>query len=267
MRISALSRRGWKQLYPETNHNQKVQVETELQFRVKQVPPQAALAVMQSVLALCVLLVACANVAGLLLSRARARSREMAVRLAIGAGRGALVRQLVLENLLLALAGGLAGILLAYSTTDFFNAIPIPTDVPVSLKAAIDQRVLLFTLAASILSTFLFGLAPALQTTRVDLVPALKALDADSGGRRRLWGRNLIVAGQVALSLVLLVVSAVMWQGFRDQLAQGTGFRTDHLYLTAFNTQPIHYSEEQTRKFYKDLSIRRGPRRASSRRR
>lgn len=242
-----------EQLYPQTNRNQKIQAETELQFRVKQVPPQAALAIMQSVLALCVLLVACANVAGLLLSRARSRSREMAVRLAIGAGRGALVRQLVLENLVLAIAGGLAGILLAYSITDFFNAIPIPTDVPVSLKAAIDQRVLLFTMAAALLSTFLFGLAPAIQTTRVDLVPSLKAMDADSSGRKRLWGRNLIVAGQVALSLVLLVISAVMWQGFRDQLAQGTGFRTDHLYLTSFDTEPIHYSEEQTRKFYKDL--------------
>ncbi len=245
-----------EQLYPESNRNQKVQVETELQFRVKQVPPQAALAVMQTLLALCVLLVACANVAGLLLCRARARSREMAVRLAIGAGRGALIRQLFLENLVLAIAGGLTGILLAYSITDFFNAIPIPSDVPVSLKAAVDERVLLFTLAASILSTFVFGLVPALQTTRVDLVPSLKAADADSGGRRRLWGRNVIVAGQVALSLVLLVVSAVMWQGFRKQLAQGTGFRTDHLYLASFDTQPIHYSEEQTRRFYKDLLVK-----------
>lgn len=242
-----------EQLYPKTNLNRKVQVQTELQFRVKQVPPQAALALMQSFLALCVLLVACANVAGLLLCRARGRSREMAVRLAIGAGRGALIRQLFVENLLLAIAGGLAGILLAYSITDFFNAIPIPTNVPVSLKAAIDQRVLLLTLAVSILSTFVFGLAPALQTTRIDLVPSLKAADADSGGRRRFWGRNLIVAGQVALSLVLLVVSAVLWRGFRDQLAQGTGSRTDHLYLTHFDTQPIHYSVEQTRRFYKDL--------------
>ncbi len=250
--LSAIAAR-LEQLYPQTNRNQKIQVETELQFRVKQVPPQAALAIMQTVLALCVLLVACANVAGLLLSRARARSREMAVRMAMGAGRGALVRQLVLENLVLAIAGGLAGILLAYSITDFFNAIPIPTDVPVSLKAAIDQRVLLVTITVSILSTFLFGLAPALQTTRVDLVPSLKAMDADSSGRKRLWGRNLIVAGQVALSLVLLVISAVMWQGFRDQLTQGTGFRTDHLYLTSFNTEPIHYSGEQTRKFYQDV--------------
>jgi predicted permease len=242
-----------EQLYPQTNRNRKIQIQTQLQFRVKQVPPQAALALMQCVLALCVLLVACANVAGLLLSRARARTREMAVRLAIGAGRGALIRQLLLENLLLALAGGLAGILLAYSITDFFNAVPIPTDVPVSLKAAIDQRALLFTLAASILSTFVFGLAPAFQTTRLDLVSSLKALDADSSGRRRLWGRNLIVVGQVALSMVLLVVTAVTWQGFRDQLKQGTGFRTDHLYLAGFNTRPPNYSVDQNRRFYKDL--------------
>jgi predicted permease len=241
------------QLYPQSNGNQKIQVQSQLQFRVKQVPPQAVMAVMMSALGICVLLVACANVAGLLLSRARARSREMAVRLAIGAGRGALIRQLFLENLLLALAGGLAGILLAYSITDFFNGIPIPTDVPVSLKAVIDQRVLLFTLAVSILSTFVFGLAPAFQTTRFDLVRALKSIDADSGGRRRLGGRNLMVAGQVALSLVLLVVSAVSWQGFRDQLKQGTGFRTDHLYLAGFNTRPVNYSAEQTRRFYKDL--------------
>ena len=191
---------------------------TQLQYRVKQVPPQAALAAMLSVLAICVLLVACANVAGLLLSRARARSREMAVRLAIGAGRGALIRQLFLENLLLAIAGGAAGILLAFSITDFFNAIPIPSDVPVSLKAMIDQRVLLFTLAASVVSTFVFGLAPAFQTTHVDLVPALKAMAADSSGRKRLWGRNLIVAGQVALSLVLLVVAGVSWLGFRRSI-------------------------------------------------
>jgi len=241
------------QLYPQADRNLEVQVQTQMQFRVKQVPPQAALAVMQSVLAFCVLLVACANVAGLLLSRARTRMREMAVRLAIGAGRRTLIQQLLLENLLLALAGGLAGIYLAYAITSLFNAIPIPSDVPVWLKASIDQRVLIFTLAASILSTFLFGLVPAFQATRVDLIPSLKAIDADSEGRRRFWGRNLIVAGQVALSLVLLVVSAMMWQGFRDQLKQGFGFRTDHLYLVSFNTTPVNYSEEQSRKFYKDL--------------
>lgn len=241
------------QLYPQADRNLEIQVQTQMQYRVKQVPPMMVLAVMQSILAFCVLLVACANVAGLLLSRARTRTREMAVRLAIGAGRRTLIRQLLLENLLLALAGGSAGIFLAYAITGFFNAIPIPSDVPVSLKAAIDQRVLIFTLAASVLSTFLFGLAPAFRATRVDLVPSLKAIDGDRENRKRLWGRNLIVVGQVALSLLLLVVSAMMWQGFRDQLKKGPGFRTDHLYLAGFSAMPVNYTADQSRRFFKDL--------------
>ena len=242
-----------EQLYPQTNKNRRVDVETEFQLRVRQSPPNAILVAMLLMLSICVLLVACANVTGLLLSRARARSREMAIRLAIGAGRGALIRQLLVENLLLALGGGTAGILVAYAGTSFFNSIPIPGDVPLAFHVSVDQRMLLFTIAASLVSTFVFGLTPALQTTRLNLVTALKAADADSAGRRRLWGRNLIVAGQVALSLVLLLVSAVLLQGFRDELLQGPGFRTDHLWLTSFDTQPLHYTEEQTRRFYKDL--------------
>lgn len=250
--LSAIASR-LAQLYPDTDHNLDIQVETELQYRIKQVPPQAALAVLQGVLAMCILLVACANVAGLLLSRARARSREMAVRLAIGGGRGALIRQLLLENLVLSLAGGLAGVLLAFNITDFFNSIPIPADIPIAFHAYVDQRMVLFTLAVSVVSVLVFGLAPALQTTRVDLVPALKSTDGSSGGRARLWGRNLMVVCQVALSLVVLIVTVVSRQTFQDQLNQGPGFRTDHLYITGFDTAPIHYSPEQTRKFYKDL--------------
>jgi macrolide transport system ATP-binding/permease protein len=242
-----------QQMYSRSNRNLSADVRTEFQLRVKQAPPNAALAAMLLLLALCVLLVACANVTGLLLSRARSRTREMAVRLAIGAGRGALIRQLLMENLLLALGGGLAGVAVAYAGTSFFNSLPIPTDVPLSYHVSVDQRMLIFTIAASLLSTFLFGLTPALQTTRLDLVSALKAADADSGGKRRLWGRNSIVAGQVALSLVLLIVSAVLLQGFRDELLQGPGFRTDHLYLTGLDTQPIHYTEQQGRRFFKDL--------------
>lgn len=242
-----------EQLYPQTNRDLKIQVQTEFQLRAKESPPTVGVLTMQGLLALCVLLVACANVAGLLLSRARARSREMAVRLAIGAGRAALIRQLLLESFLIALAGSLAGMGLDSANVSLLNSIPIAGDIPVDIHAVVDYRALLFAIAVAVLSTFLFGLAPALQTTRLDLVPALKAADADSGGRRRLWGRNLIVAGQVALALVLLIVSAVIWQGFRNQYKQGTGFRTDHLFLTTLDTKPSHYSEEQTRRFYKEL--------------
>ncbi len=242
-----------EQLYPQTNRGHRVDVQTEVQLRIRQSPPNAALVVMLLLLAFCVLLVACANVTGLLLSRARARTREMAVRLAIGAARGALIRQLLLENLLLAIAGGLAGVGVAYAGTSFFNSIPIPVDIPLAFHVSVDQRMLLFTIGASLISTFLFGLTPALQTTRLDLVSALKAADADSAGKRRLWGRNSIVVGQVALSLVLLIVSAVLLQGFRGELQQGPGFRTDHLWLTSFDTGPVHYTDDQTRRFYKDL--------------
>jgi macrolide transport system ATP-binding/permease protein len=239
--------------FPQSNRNQRVAVQTELQLRAEQSPPNTALVAMLVLLSLCVLLVACANVAGLLLSRARARSREIAVRLAIGARRGSLIRQLLIENLLLALMGGVAGVAVAYGGAKFFSGLPIPSDLPIVISVGLDRRVLYFTLAVSLLSTLLFGLTPALNATRPDLVSALKAADADSAGKRRFWGRNLIVAGQVALSLVLLVVSAVLLQGFRDQLTQGPGFRTDHLFLTSFDTQLVHYSDDKTRQFYKEL--------------
>jgi predicted permease len=249
----ALIAKDLRKTYPQTNGDEQLKVETELQMRFEQSPPNAAMTLMLVLLGLCVLAVACANVAGLLLSRSRARSREIAVRLAIGAGRGALVRQLLFENLLVAVAGGLGGVAIAYAGAEFFNTFPIPTDLPIAFSAAVDARVLLFTLAVSLVSTLLFGLAPALRSTHPDLVRALKAADADSGGKKRFWGQSTIVAGQVALSLVLLVVSAVLLQGFRDQLTQGPGFRTERLFLTSFETDLAHYSEDQTTQFYKNL--------------
>jgi predicted permease len=239
--------------YPQSNRDQQLRVESELQMRAEQSPPEATMAGMLMLLGFCVLAVACANVAGLLLSRSRARSREIAIRLAIGAGRWALVRQLLFENLLVAIAGGLGGVEVAYAAAKFFSNYPVPPDLPIVFAATVDTRVLLFTLAVSLGSTLLFGLAPALRSTRPDLVRALKAADADSGGKKRFWGRNAIVAGQVALSLVLLTISAVLLRGFRDQFMQGPGFRTERLFLTAFDTDLAHYSEDQTGQFYANL--------------
>jgi len=239
--------------YPLSNRDERMKVETELQLRVEQSPPNAALTAMLVMLGLCVLAVACANVAGLLLSRSRARAREIAVRLAVGANRWILVRQLLFENLLVAIAGGFGGVVIAELGVRFFNTFPFPSDLPLVFAAAVDQRALIFTLVVSVVSTLLFGLTPALNATRPDLVPALKAADADSGGKKRFWGRNTIVIGQVALSLVLLVISAVLLQGFRDQLVQGPGFRTDRLFLNSFQTDLAHYSEQQSARFYQNL--------------
>jgi predicted permease len=239
--------------YPASNRNQKVTVQTELGMRIQQNPPNAVMLSMLGLLSLCVLLVACANVAGLLLSRSRARSREIAVRLAIGASRLSLVRQLLVESLLLALAGGVAGIGVAFAGANYFSRIPIPSDLPIVVAVSVDRRALIFTLALTLISTLLFGLAPAYRSTQPDLVPALKAAHAGSAGKRRFWGRNSLVAGQVGLSFVLLVISAVLLKGFEAQLTQGPGYLTNHLVLLSFDTQLAHYSDDQNRKFYRDL--------------
>jgi macrolide transport system ATP-binding/permease protein len=208
---------------------------------------------MLGLLAASVLLVACTNVAGLLLSRSAARAREIAVRIAIGAGRLSLIRQLLIENLLLAIGGGVAGLGFAHAVVKFVSTIPLPSDLPFKLDAQVDSRVLLFTACASTLTTFLFGLAPALLSTRPDLVPSLKAADAITSKTGKPWGRNLLVAGQLAISMVLLVLSAVLVQGFRADIVRGPGFRTDHLFVMSLNTSLIRYTDAQREQFYKQL--------------
>ena len=240
--------------YPQSDRNLQVKVETQSELQIEMSPPNTALLVMLFLLALCVLLVACANVAALLLSRSNSRTREFAVRLAIGAGRWSLIRQLLVENLMLAIAGGAAGLLVAFGILELFNSMPPPpSDLPLNYHMDLNGRALLFTAIASLLSTFLFGLAPALRTTRPDLVPSLKAIDPGASKNRRLWGRNLLVGGQVALSLVLLIVSGVLVEGFRAELTQGPGYRTNHLYLMSFDTGLLHYTDPQREQFYKQL--------------
>ncbi|MBV8073485.1 MAG: ABC transporter permease [Acidobacteriaceae bacterium] len=242
-----------RQEYPKTDENLKLRVQTEFQARVGRSAPDTALIAMLAALSLCVLLVACANVAGLLLSRSAARAREIAVRMALGSSRVSLIRQLMLENLLLAACGAALGLLMAVGAADFFNTIPVPTDVPVNLKVALNERAFVYTLAVAVLSAFLFGLAPAARSTRVDLITSLKERDATSSRAGRLWGRNVIVGGQVALSLVLLLISGVLLQGFRSQLQQGPGFRVDRLQLMSFDPGLVRYNETQRTLFYKQL--------------
>ena len=250
-----------RQTYPKTNRSQAVTVQTELESRIEQDPPDASLMAMLLALSFCVLMVACANVAGLLLSRSRARAREIAVRLAIGAGRGTLIRQLLTESLLIAVLGGAVGVVVAYAGVQFFGKLQIPTDLPIVISPQLDMRLLLFTLVVSLASTILFGLAPALRSTRPDLLPSLKSADSNQLGRRRPWGRNSLVIGQIAVSLVLMIVSGLLFKGFRETLGGGPGFRTDHLIMMGFDPSLVRYSPEQCKEFYKRLieNVRSAP--------
>ena len=242
--------------YPETNKNRGLSVRTELQARIAQSPPDAMLIAMLSTLAIAVLLVACGNVAGLLTSRAPARAREMALRLAIGAGRGRLVRQLITESLLVAIAGGLLGLGIGYAGMLLFRQIEIPTDLPIMLAFRMDQRALLFSLAVAVASAVLFGIVPAIQASRTDLMGVMKASDAIKPGRRRRWGRALLVGSQVAVSVVLLVVAMFMYRGFSAQLAGGPGYRTDHLLMMNFDPSLVRYTEAQSQQFFEQVAER-----------
>jgi predicted permease len=185
-----------------------------------------------SAVVLLVLLIACANVSNLLLARAAARRKEIAMRLALGASRIRLVRQLITESMLLALIGGALGLLFAVWGKEGLVAA-LPNDRPsLSIEAAIDIRVLGFTLAVSCLTGFLFGLLPAFRATRVDLSPVLKDSAATSlkGGSRIRLGKALVVA-QVAMSLMLLVGAGLFIRTLRNLENVNLGFNKENLLL------------------------------------
>ena len=198
-----------------------------------------------------VLLVACANVASMLLARAAARRREIAVRLAIGAARGRVVRQLLAESVCLAALGGGLGLLIAYGGSRFLSTLPLPLPVPMAFTFALDARVLLFASLASLGTVLAFGLVPALQASRPDLVPSLRA-DATSGlghDRRRFVPRHLLVTGQLALSLVLLVAGALLVRALGAARDISPGFDPDRLAVLSFNLKLNGYTEEQAEAF------------------
>lgn len=239
--------------YPDTNRNQGLAVQTEFDARVSARPQLAVIAAMLIALALVVLCVACANVAGLLSSRAPARAREMALRLAIGAGRTRLVRQLVVESLLVAAVGGAIGLLIGNGVIAMFATLDLPTDVPLKLAFEIDERVLVFGMAIAAISSLASGLAPAWQSTRVDLVSTLKNQAAADPRRSRLWGRNLLVSGQVALSLVLLTIAVFLYRGFAIEFGRGPGYRLDHVLLASFDPDLASYDATKAERFYREL--------------
>jgi putative ABC transport system permease protein len=174
-----------------------------------------------------VLLIACANVANLLLVRSSARQKEMAVRVALGASRATLIRQLLTESLLLAALGAALGILLALWGTSLI-ASQLPEGIPRLQEANVDAPVLVFTLAVSLVTGLLFGLAPALQASRPNLTDGLKEGERGSSGHRQRL-RSLLIVGQVALTLMLLVGAGLLVQSFRRVLQVDPGFNPQNL--------------------------------------
>jgi predicted permease len=244
--------------YPSVSRSRGATVYTQFQARTIE-DSNWKFGVIFVILALAVMLVACTNVAGLLLSRARTRAREIAVRLALGAGRFRLIRLLLTESLVLAVLGGIGGIAIGYGIVEWFHtkeSVVFMSELPLSIPFRMDTRVLLASVALAVLSALLCGLAPALQSTRVDLVSALKAADVDLPGRKRMWGRNVLVVAQVSTSLMLLTASFLMARSFQHTLLDGAGFAKDHLLMTSFDPRLVHYNAAQTQQFYHLLAER-----------
>jgi predicted permease len=199
-----------------------------------------------------VLLIACVNLASLLLARAADRRKETAIRLALGASRGQLLRQLLTESLMLSIAGGAAGILLAYWLVELVNVWRPPVDIPVIPHVVMDTRVLLFAGVVSLLTALLFGLAPALQSTRASLVGAIKN-EAPSEKLRRLNLRDILVSTQVALSVVLLIGSILVVRSLQHALSLNLGFDPQHAAVLSYDFAAQGYNEERSRQFQRLL--------------
>ena len=204
-----------------------------------------------------VLLVTCTNLAGLLLARATDRRREIAIRLAMGANRFRLIRQLLVESLLLSIAGGAAGVLLALWILKVLLAFKPPIDFPLTIDVGVDWRVMLFSLAVSLIAGAVFGLAPALQSTRPNLLNTLKDTAAQGGaGRTRL--RSVLVVSQIAISLIVLIAAGLVVRTLQQLQTMNPGFDPRNALSMSFDLSLQGYDEARAQQFYKQVAERVG---------
>ena len=202
-----------------------------------------------------VLLVTCTNLAGLMLARATDRRKEIAIRLAMGANRLRLIRQLLTESILLSFAGGAAGLLLALWIVKVLLALKPPIDFPIALDVDIDWRVLLFSLVVSITAGAVFGLAPALQSTRPGLLRALKDTAAQGGAvKTRL--RSVLVVAQISISLMVLIAAGLVIRTLQQLQTMHPGFETQNALTMSFDLGLQGYDEARAQQFYHQLAER-----------
>ena len=238
--------------YPNENEGFKIQV-IPPGFIMPQIR-NAMLGVSAALMGLValVLLIACTNLANLLLARATERSKEIAIRLSIGASRARIIRQLLTESVMLAVAGGLAGILLAGWIIDLVMGLKPPGDIPITIELHVDWRVLIFSMIISIVTGILFGLVPALQATKPDLVPALKDIASQSGTRRS-WLRSSLVVAQIAVSLLLLVAAGLTLRALQQLRSLNPGFTPENAVTMSFDLSLQGYQTENGTQLRKQL--------------
>ncbi len=245
--LSSIARR-LEQQYPETNRDMGALARP---LRAELVPEGVNVFLLTMLGAVIfVLLIACANVANLLLVRAGARQREIAIRTALGAGRIRVIRQLLTESVMIALMGGGLGILMAFWGVDLVIA-SVPTEIPFWLTFGIDWRVLIFTFSISVLTGILFGLTPALRLSKPDLQEALKAGGRSlAGGTRQNRLHSALVISEIALSLVLLIGATLMIRSFLRMQQVDAGFDPENLLTMEFRLSGPNYEEDKQRTIF-----------------
>ena len=245
------SLRDWRAEYPATNEGVTPSIVPVTSIRFHPMLDGYVRAASAGLLAAVglVLLIACGNVANLLLARGAVRQRELAIRSAIGASRARLLRQLLTESLLLAIAGGSLGLLIAWwagHALSGFGSTVFP--MPIEFNFSIDRSVLAFAMTVSIATAVVFGLAPAWSSSRPELVPALKESTDVTSGRRISIG-DVLVAGQLALSLVLLVSGALLGRGLLTAQNADIGYDPTHVSSLSFNLQMNGYDDQRATEF------------------